>query len=541
MATARVTVLSKAQWVRLPSVFNQPKEAEVYNRQAEVGTRTPTSNVSEENKILLAWQNMQEANKADQRARGGRFNSVVFRKCLDNENKLLIELKRRKEKMAKDEDRKYEEMMQSKQEEALRLEQEKSLRKKLQNHTTAENLKQQMKKREQLKEEERLQEEKYAEFLRSLDEQHAQELRQEADKKAELKKDNLQNQLDDMAIRNLNMKREAQRLWSEEQKAKQDQLEMERMLLQRQTKGVHNFTDSQTPKQIVRENLMALQEEKAATVALTEEKMLAKHLADREADLAKQQKEEEEKKAAMFQSIAAHRQNTIREKEQKEKAERQSNVDWIQAQVEVDRLFLAKEKAKVKKIREDKIKLHNFNVALATEKRALLEELKREKRAAAKNAEQFAVKDKQHRRYVENELLHAAENLPLFEECRKLQLSNNKSKKVPLGTALRLPPITNAAQNTLASSRRGFASPLSVDGSNCLVANTNQPLPKRSSAKPQHIKQQHDYNKLELAYEETRLFDLRQIYRSPAPAFSKLPPIPNAVKQSKRNYLHRRP
>uniref|UniRef100_A0A8D0AYB8 Trichohyalin-plectin-homology domain-containing protein n=1 Tax=Sander lucioperca TaxID=283035 RepID=A0A8D0AYB8_SANLU len=507
MATAKVTILSKAQWVRLPSVFNQPKETEVYNMQAEVETHTPTSNVSEEDKPLLAWQNMQEENQADQRARGRRFNSVVFRKCLDNENKLLIELKRRKEKMAKDEDRKNEEMMQSKREKALRLEQEKSLQKKLQNCTTAKNLIQQIKKRELLKEEERLQEGKYAEFLRSLDERHAQELRQEAEKKAELKKSNLQNQLENMSRRNLNIKREAQTLWTEEQKAKQDQLEMERKLLQRKTKGVQSFRNIQTPKQIVSENLMALQEEKAATMALTEEQMLAKDLADREADLAKQQKEEEEKRAAMFQSIAAHRQNKIREKEQNEKAEHQSDADWIQAQMEADRLFLLKEKVKAQKIREDKIKLHNFNVAVAAEKRALLEELKREKRVAAKN------------------------------ECRKLQFSNKKSNKVPLGTTLRLPPIPNAAQNTLASTRGGFASPLSVEGSKCLFANTNQPLPRYSSAKPQHIKQLHDYNKLELTYEETRLFDLQQIYLSSAPAFSKLPPIPNAVKQSKRAML----
>ncbi|XP_031147455.1 trichohyalin-like [Sander lucioperca] len=537
MATAKVTILSKAQWVRLPSVFNQPKETEVYNMQAEVETHTPTSNVSEEDKPLLAWQNMQEENQADQRARGRRFNSVVFRKCLDNENKLLIELKRRKEKMAKDEDRKNEEMMQSKREKALRLEQEKSLQKKLQNCTTAKNLIQQIKKRELLKEEERLQEGKYAEFLRSLDERHAQELRQEAEKKAELKKSNLQNQLENMSRRNLNIKREAQTLWTEEQKAKQDQLEMERKLLQRKTKGVQSFRNIQTPKQIVSENLMALQEEKAATMALTEEQMLAKDLADREADLAKQQKEEEEKRAAMFQSIAAHRQNKIREKEQNEKAEHQSDADWIQAQMEADRLFLLKEKVKAQKIREDKIKLHNFNVAVAAEKRALLEELKREKRVAAKNAEQFAVKEKQQRQYIENELLDAAENRPLFEECRKLQFSNKKSNKVPLGTTLRLPPIPNAAQNTLASTRGGFASPLSVEGSKCLFANTNQPLPRYSSAKPQHIKQLHDYNKLELTYEETRLFDLQQIYLSSAPAFSKLPPIPNAVKQSKRAML----
>ncbi|XP_071357616.1 cilia- and flagella- associated protein 210-like isoform X1 [Trachinotus anak] len=521
MASANITNLFKAEWVRIQSAQrSQPNEAKLNNRQA-VGDRYANNQWFNQNSCL-------------------RFNSAVLRKETEKENRVLTELKKRKQQLAEDENVKYEEMMQSRLKEDLRRDQERIYQRKLQGQAVAQYQVRQMKEREQLKEKERLQDKKDAELLRKLDEKHAQELRCEMEKKAQAKKINLKNQLED--IYKANLKREAQvhKLKIEEQKL---EFQRQEMLLQRKPEQAERFRRLEVQREIVRDKLAATKKEQTATTALLEEQRFAKDVSKRKAELAKQQKEKEEKRAAVLQCISVHRQKMIIEKEQKAKAEKQSNLDWLQVQKQADMLSTTNKKLKAQRTRVDRIKMDNVNFSLAAEKRAHAQQLKKDEHdSAVRNAEQTAQQRKHLQQYIQYELHEAAENL-WCQERQNLSISYKETSKDDLRPTC-LPPISKAAKATLAapdSTGRGFGLGFSVEGSSHCSADTGEPLPRLSKPKPR-------LNNLELRHGETRIIDLRQTRLSPVPTVCKLqqasaapslrfPPIQSAVMQDFKNKL----
>ncbi|GLD50417.1 trichohyalin-like protein [Lates japonicus] len=406
-----------------------------------------------------------------------KFNRVVLRTHMEKENQALTEIKRRQQKLSEEENRKCEEMMQSRHREALRRDQEKINQRMLKARAVAQYQADQMKERELLKEKERLQDKKDREMLHNLDEQHAQELRREAEKKALSKKINLKNQLEDINTINLTREEQVHRLNMEEQKAKRVQLQKDALLLKQKAEQTEKFRKLQTPKQIVWDQLAATKREQAATGALREKQRLAKEKVKIEAELAKQQREKAKNNAAMVQSISAHRQKKTYENEQKAKAEQQGNVDWLQAQKEADRLFLTNEKLKAQKTREDRMKIRDFNLAQAAEKRARLEQQRKEDHdTAVRNAEQ-AEKEMYLRQYVQHELHEAAENL-LCQERRRLTIKYNETSNIDVKPDC-LPSISKAAKTTVAAKD-------STRGGSGLRVGTGEPrmtnLSRRSSA-----------------------------------------------------------
>uniref|UniRef100_A0A3B4V0Q8 Trichohyalin-plectin-homology domain-containing protein n=1 Tax=Seriola dumerili TaxID=41447 RepID=A0A3B4V0Q8_SERDU len=462
---ANMANLFKAEWARIQSPQrNQLSEAKINIRQP-ARDRCGTN----QNSCL------------------NRFNSTVLRTHVEKENRVLTELKIRQQQLAENEKRKYEAMVQYRQTEDLRREQEKVCKRKLKTQALTEYQVKQMKERELLKVKERQQDKRDAELLRKIDELHAQEVRREVEKKAESRKINLKNKLEDIHRAQLNR---------EECKMEEQKLELltKQIVLQRKPEQTESSKRFEAQKEIVRDKLAATKKEQAATTALLEEKRIAKDVAKREAELAKQQKEKEEKRSAALQSFSDHRQNMILKKKQKANTEQHSNLNLLQANKEAHMSFTTSEKLKAQKIREDRIKLDKANLSLAAKKLAHLEQLKKEERdSAVRNAEQ--------------------------------------THKFPITKA------TSAARD---STRQWFGLHFSTEGSSYLSADTGEPLPRLSRPKPRH-------KNPELRYRETTIIDLQQTclssvctvcklqWVSAAPSNTRFPPICNAVMQRPKN------
>ena len=274
----------------------------------------------------------------------------------------------------------------------------------------------------------------------------------------------------------------------DEEKARMERLENEQRQRQRKMDQIERFRKLQNPKEIVRENLAAIKREQAAITSLREEQRLKSAVAQREAEMEKQQRVKEEKKAAVLMSISAHREDTIKEKARRERAELQSNRDWLQAQKEAARLFDAKEKLKADKIREGHRQLNSFNSSLAAERRAQLQRQKQEEHeAAVRNAKEIAEREKKHQQYIQQELLN-------------------------LQRAPTLPPVKTGG--------RGL---VNREVPSCIYSSSGEALPKLGTAKTKLIKLRHEQNRLELGYREINTGSM---------GLTPLPPISSAVKSN---------
>lgn len=482
-----MNTLSRAEWVQ-SAQRKQPIDVKLYNWEAVEGTDVNSRFFNQNNAVK-------------------KFNSLVLRKRINQENQALAEMKARRQKLAEDENRKLEEKMHANWKEALRRDQQKVHQRRLENKAFVEYQVRQRREKELLKEKERLEDKKHREYLRNLDELHARDLIYEAEKKVQSQRINHKMLLDDIYRQNLDKEERARKLNIEEQKTKLAQLQSEEMLMQRKAEQAERFRKLQIPKEIVRDKLAATNKQQAATTALWEEQRFAKDVARKEAAMAKQQKEKEEKRAAELHSISAFRQKKIHEKEQKAKAEKQSSFDWLQALKEADQLSITNEKLRVQKVKNDLNKINQFNFSMAAEKRARsLQQLKQEERdAAVRNAEQIE-REKHFQQYVQQELHKAVDNT-WRQEHQNLTSSHKETNRVDLRPTC-LPPISKAAK----------------------------------------AKQQ-ETNNLDLRYGETKMIDPPQTWLSCAPAVCKprrasaaplytcLPPIRNSVKHRSNTKL----
>eukprot|EP00064_Thunnus_orientalis_P023546 superscaffoldBa00009007_g23793 len=208
--------------------------------------------------------------------------------------------------------------------------------------------------------------------------------------------------------------------WDHETQRRRDKignLEIENKLQQRKPEQ-YRFRRLQNQQEIVRERLTAINREQALSAALREEQRCKSDEARRRAELERQQKERE-KKAALLESISAHRKEQIKEREQRRNAELQSSRDWLQVQKQSDRLLIKREQLKTQRIREENIKLQSFNASLAAEQRSRYQQQKKEEHDnAVKNTEQIAEREKKHQQYIQRELL-TLQSKPVLPAVRK--------------------------------------------------------------------------------------------------------------------------
>uniref|UniRef100_A0A3P9N694 Cilia and flagella associated protein 210 n=1 Tax=Poecilia reticulata TaxID=8081 RepID=A0A3P9N694_POERE len=252
------------------------------------------------------------------------------------EREAQTELKQRMKSAAKDMDKKFLEIMTTRNGEALRKEQEKAVQKKLERQTVAEDLKNQIKANEFAREQQKLEIKKDAEEIQQLQERHQREKEQEAQK----------------------------------QKAEQEQMKLFISTKEQMTKSsalifhlslsfFFSFSEVQQRRERILNKLTATQQEQATN----EEQRIAKALAEWDARQAQLQLEEERKKSETLKSIAAHRELLKKEKEHLDKIAEQETRDALQAKREADEIYAKKQQLKAEKMREEQRKLHDFNVA----------------------------------------------------------------------------------------------------------------------------------------------------------------------------------
>uniref|UniRef100_A0A3B4TJ30 Trichohyalin-plectin-homology domain-containing protein n=1 Tax=Seriola dumerili TaxID=41447 RepID=A0A3B4TJ30_SERDU len=447
MAPPEEAIVSRADWERIQSLLNKPK-AKVPTRKEIVEKNLLRQFDMAEDKLLRAQQkkllaerklreqakeehlNMLAAEERELKRQDWqqtvdkanmkrfhqtgcvrKFNSVVQMTHGQRENKALMELKKKQQRIAEERKKQSEEDMRSRLEEALRLKQEKAHQRRLKNWSIANYHTEQINEKKQLREKQRQQEKEERDRFRYLDELHAQDQRNLAAKKEESKKNYLKYRLEDISSKNHHREREAEKLHMVEEERKRVVSDGELKLQQRKNDQAEKFRKRQIPIEIATDKLAVTVKEQVASAALAEETKLSKEVAEQDAKTAKQLKEKEEKNAAMLKSTAAQREAKIQEKKQMEKAEQKSNQDWLQAHKKSNRLFQEEQKQKAQKNLEDNIKHRDFNATMTAEKCARVEQLKRQDHeATVKEAEQTAKKKEQLQQYVQCELHKAAKD-----------------------------------------------------------------------------------------------------------------------------------
>ncbi|XP_044053219.1 zinc finger CCCH domain-containing protein 13-like [Siniperca chuatsi] len=270
-------VLSRADWERIQSSLNQP-EAKVYTRQHVIESNALNLIFRTEDKLLKArCRKLQATKKLEQQAKEAhlnmlaaeevelkkqdwqqavdeanikrfhqndwvrKYNSGLLTTHVQKENEAVMKYNREKQRTAEERKRQYEEEMRSRENKALRQEQDKARQRQLYNQAVADHHIEQMKANKQLREEERQQEKEERDRLRGLDELHAQELRHQAEIKAESKKSCLKYHLEAISSADLNREREAQKLKTEEEERKRVRLDIEGKQKQRKNDQAAKF------------------------------------------------------------------------------------------------------------------------------------------------------------------------------------------------------------------------------------------------------------------------------------------------------------
>ncbi|XP_042247605.1 uncharacterized protein LOC121883424 isoform X1 [Thunnus maccoyii] len=595
MAPPQSTILSRADWERIQSAAKECTRREVDHQKSRAEERRQKARwikiqaakklkeEKEERLNMLAAEEVESKRQDWQQAVDKanikrfydngcvrKFNRALLLTHVQKENELRIEFNREKQRINKEKQRQSEEGLSCRQEEALRQEQEKARQRQLYNQAVAKHQAEQMKEKKQVKEKERQMEKEERDRLRALDELHAQEVRHQAKKKAESKKSVLKFRLDDISNQNFHREKQAQALIIEEKKIKCVQSDIEATLQQRKNYQEEMFRKRQIKREIVTDKFAVTVKEEAATTALREEAKFVKAVAEKEAELAKQKKDKKEKRAAMLQSISAHRKAKIQERDLRKKEEHENNLDWFQAQRESTRLFLEKAELKAQKTKQKQIQCQDFNLAKMAESQAHLQQLKREEHdAAKKDAELIAEKEKHLQEYIQHELSKAAdsqrnvghllaastggrgfmvdgeepgyickgtgESMPRFAtdqtrfmkqylERDRLQLTYVETGREGDLEPTHFPLISKAIRvkstdtSALKQTTRERCSPtVGMEGSNYLSIDTGESLPRLATDKTRSTKQNLEQNKLQLTYKENSKTDFQS---TPLPPIS---------------------
>ncbi|XP_027134525.1 golgin subfamily A member 6-like protein 22 [Larimichthys crocea] len=342
------------------------------------------------------------------------LNSKVLNRIhCDIENNWMIENKKIEKERAKHENMKHEQMIRLKNEEAQMREQQEFLNKRLQAQSVAQAQRRQISEKECEKRRQQHQELNAERAM--LNERIAREARErsrQAEELAESKKRELRARTEEIFEKRLDREREAQLVLLEEQRTELARLELEEKRRQRKTEQAEKFRQLQIPKQIVSDKLAAFKDEQAINVSLRERQRLERDVALIEAEREKQPAIDAERKAQVLESIAAHRQSVMWETETKKREERQRAVEERKAQIAEHRLFLEHQRLRAQEIKEKNIQLMRDNEMMAAEKRARLEQQRKEEHdAAVRKAEEVQRRDERLQQHVAGELRKATEVL----------------------------------------------------------------------------------------------------------------------------------
>ncbi|XP_054887607.1 cilia- and flagella- associated protein 210 isoform X1 [Poeciliopsis prolifica] len=375
------------------------------------------------------------------------LNRALLHTEVLKEREAQTELKQRMKSATEGMDKKFLEIMTTRNSEALRKEQEKAVQKKLERQTVAEDLKNQIKANEFAREQQKLEIKRDAEEIQQLQERHQREQRMESERQANQKRSLMNAHLvsqkrpdctffasrlyglfictfcvpqDHLNSRALRKEQEAQKQKAEEEQMKLFLSAKEQMTKLRKQREKELFSEVQQRRERILNKLTATQQEQATN----EEQRIAKALAEWDARQAQLQLEEERKKSEMLKSIAAHRELLRKEKEHLDKIAEQETRDALQAKREADKIYAKKQQLKAEKMREEQRKLHDFNVAQMAERSARLQQMKDEERdfeaTSAKLSAEEELKFQQYSQHIIKAAAEARRNLiPLYKATRE--------------------------------------------------------------------------------------------------------------------------
>ncbi|XP_037644822.1 coiled-coil domain-containing protein 173 [Sebastes umbrosus] len=443
----QVTVLTKAEWLRIQNELNQVNEDRDTMREAakqrealhlrskEVEKLWSNSIAGQRKKKLEAKKireeieeemrkltDKEEAEYQEQQRKEaiekaqtqmyyqtdrvkGLHGALLLTEVL-KEREAQIELKQRIKSASKDVDKDFMDTVKTREDKALRQEQEKALQKKLETLAVAEDLKNQVKEIELLRELQKMENMKDGEEIQRLKELNQWEQRMEEERQAKLKKNLMQAHLEHVSNREIIRAKDAQKQEADEEQRKLFLSAKNKMIKLRKEKEKELFGEAQMRRDWIMNKLTVEQQDKTDI----EEQRIAQAVAEQDAKQAQQQREKEEKAAAMMESIAAHRELMRLEKEQKDKTAEQKTRDRFQAKKEADRIFSEKQQLKAQRMKEDERKLQDFNITQMAEKSAMQQQLRREEHEfGVKNAELIAEEENMFQQYSQKLIRAAAE------------------------------------------------------------------------------------------------------------------------------------
>uniref|UniRef100_UPI0037E85460 cilia- and flagella- associated protein 210 n=1 Tax=Semicossyphus pulcher TaxID=241346 RepID=UPI0037E85460 len=321
------------------------------------------------------------------------------------EREAQIELKQRIQSANKDVDKKFINMVRTREDEALRKEQEKAVGKKLERRAVAEDLKNKIKEKELVREQQKIEIKKEEEATQQLLELYQWEQRMEEEREAKQKRDLLQAHLEHLTNRDLMRAADAQKQEAEEQQRKLFLSAKQKMMKLRKDREKELFNEAQERRERIMNKLTVTQQEQTTS----EEERIAKAVAEQEAKQAQQQQEEHERRVTALKLIAAHRELMRQEKEQRDKIAEQNTRDALQAKKEADRIFSEKQNRKAQRIKEDGKKLQDFNAMQMADKIARHQRLKKDEyQFEVLNAELIAEEENKFQQYSQQVIGAAA-------------------------------------------------------------------------------------------------------------------------------------
>ncbi|XP_049450347.1 protein CFAP210 [Epinephelus fuscoguttatus] len=457
----QVTVLTKAEWLRIQDDLNQvnkdkermreaAKQREALHlqskevvklwsntiagqRQKKLEAKKIREEIEEEKRKLMdkeeAEYREQQRKEAVEKAKTqlyyqtdrvkGLHRALLLTEVL-KEREAQIELKQRIKSASKDVDKEFLDTVKNKDERALKQEQEKALQKKLERQAVAEDIKKQIKDNELVKERQKLEDKKDGEEAQRLQELYQWEQRMEEERQTELKRNLMHAHLEYISNQDLIKATDAQKQEAEEEQRKLFLSAKQKMIKLRKEKEKELFSEAQMRRERIMNKLSVTQQQQTDN----EEQRIAKAVAKQDAKQAQQQREEAEKKAAMLESIVAHRELMRQEKEQRDKAAKQNAQDTLEAKKEADRIFTEKQQLKAQKVKEDGRKVQDFNAAEMAQKIARNQQLrKNEHEFQVMNAELIAEEENQFQQYskdIINAAVQAQRNVfPLCKAARE--------------------------------------------------------------------------------------------------------------------------
>ncbi|TNN03036.1 hypothetical protein fugu_000065 [Takifugu bimaculatus] len=384
----QVTVLSKAEWQRIQRELDR-HNPEKERRTEEAKEREVLHQQSVE--VVKQWSNT--------------IASALLLTEVLKEREAQIDLKERIKNTTRDVEKQFLDVMKTREDEAQRQEEERALQRKMVTQAVAEDLRKQIGENKVLKEQQKVESKREGEEIQQLTELYQWEQRMERERQVKQKKDLMQAHVEHVANRDSVRATEEEKQKTEEERRTLFLSAKEKMMKLRKDRETELLREAQKLREGIMKDLTVAQQEQW----VSEEQRIVKAVAEQEAKQAQQWWEEEERRATMLRAIREHRELTRQEKEQRQRAAKQTAKDELEAKREADRIFKEKQRSKALQIKEDRIHLQGFNATQTAEKSAQREVLRKGEQELEKmNAELMAQEARQFHQYSQQVIRTAA-------------------------------------------------------------------------------------------------------------------------------------